>query len=118
MSNSRLVWSDDPKENQRCSNCREFVAECRCPKQESSQKKFTAVFRLEKGGRGGKTVTVIDQLPKNEQFLKDLCKDLKARCGAGGTYKLDSTGLIEIQGDQRANIKAYFDKKGISYKGM
>ena len=53
----------------------------------------------EKGGRGGKTVTVIDGftgigLPEKER----LAKAMRAACGCGGTVK---EGRIEIQGDQR-----------------
>ena len=78
-----------------------------------------AIFRLEKNGRGGKTVTVIDNLPKLEVFLKDLTKELKNKCGSGGTYSLEGKeGLIEIQGDKRVQIKQIFDKKGFKYKGM
>ncbi|MBM3854437.1 MAG: translation initiation factor [Verrucomicrobia bacterium] len=56
-------------------------------------------IRRETGGRGGKTVTVIDGfvgigLPEKEQ----LAKKLRAACGCGGTVK---DGAIEIQGDQR-----------------
>ena len=81
--------------------------------------KFVAIFRLEKNGRGGKTVTVIDNLPKTEIFLKELCRELKTRCGVGGTYSLEGReGLIEIQGDKRVSIKAIFDSKGYKYKGM
>lgn len=80
---------------------------------------WVAIFRIEKSGRGGKTVTVIDNLPKQEIFLKDLCKELKNKCGTGGTYLMSGKeGLIEIQGDKREQIKAIFDKKGFKYKGM
>eukprot|EP00192_Tetraselmis_astigmatica_P014507 CAMPEP_0117670048 /NCGR_PEP_ID=MMETSP0804-20121206/12508_1 /TAXON_ID=1074897 /ORGANISM="Tetraselmis astigmatica, Strain CCMP880" /LENGTH=156 /DNA_ID=CAMNT_0005478247 /DNA_START=237 /DNA_END=707 /DNA_ORIENTATION=- len=47
-----------------------------------------------KGGRAGKTVSVITGLPKGD--LKRLCKELKAQCGAGGSVKGDA---VEIQGD-------------------
>jgi translation initiation factor 1 len=78
-----------------------------------------AVFRLEKNGRGGKTVTVIDMLPKQEIFLRELCKELKSKCGSGGTYSTaGKEGVIEIQGDKREAIKAIFDKKSFKYKGM
>lgn len=86
---------------------------------EGKRPNWVAVFRIEKSGRGGKTVTVIDQLPKEEIFLKELCKELKDKCGSGGTYSTTGKeGLIEIQGDKRDAIKAIFDKKQYRYKGM
>lgn len=82
-------------------------------------KKFTVVFRLEKNGRGGKTVTVLDQLPNHQTFLKDLVKELKTKCGVGGSFKIESgVGQIEIQGDKRDAIKKILDSKQIKYKGM
>ncbi|MBX9766545.1 MAG: translation initiation factor [Bdellovibrionales bacterium] len=121
-SNSRLVWSNDPKDQSDIEhkskpgkkvNTSEASAGVQIPNN------WTAVFRIEKGGRGGKTVTVIDQLPKHETFLNDLCKELKTRCGSGGTFSIgDKGGLIEIQGDKRVAIKTIFDKKGFKYKGM
>lgn len=80
---------------------------------------FTAIFRLEKNARGGKIVTVVDGLPKIEAYLKDLSKELKTKCGVGGTYSVSGKeGLIEIQGDKREQIKKIFEQKGIKYKGM
>ncbi len=79
---------------------------------------WVAIFRVEKNGRGGKTVTVIDGLPKQEIFLRDLCKELKNKCGSGGTYIMDKKdGIIEIQGDKRDQIKALFAVKGYKFKG-
>jgi translation initiation factor 1 len=40
---------------------------------------------MEKKGRAGKSVTVVDGLPPNEAFLKELCQELKRACGVGGT---------------------------------
>ena len=81
--------------------------------------KFTVVFRLEKNGRGGKTVTILDQLPKHETFVKELTKELKIKCGVGGSYKVASgVAQIEIQGDKRDAIKKILDLKQIKYKGM
>jgi translation initiation factor 1 len=77
-----------------------------------------AVLRIEKQGRGGKTVTVIDRLPKNELFLKNLTTTLKKKCGSGGTYLMDGKdGVIEIQGDKREIIRAALTKEGIQSKG-
>jgi translation initiation factor 1 len=75
-------------------------------------------MRIEKQGRGGKTVTVIDQLPKQELFLKELTSELKKKCGAGGTYSTEGKeGLIEIQGEKREQIRVVLSKKGIRVKG-
>ncbi len=82
-------------------------------------KKFTVVFRLEKNGRGGKTVTILDQLPNHETFVKELTKELKIKCGVGGSYKVEGgVSQIEIQGDKREAIKKILDLKQIKYKGM
>ena len=50
-----------------------------------------------RGGKGGKTVTVIRGLELDASNLKALLKKLKTRIGSGGTAK---DGLIELQGDQ------------------
>lgn len=78
----------------------------------------TAVMRIEKGGRGGKTVTVIDKLPAQEDFLRSLAAELKGKCGTGGTYALDSqVGRVEIQGDKREQLRSLLAKKGYRVKG-
>jgi translation initiation factor 1 len=115
----RLVYSTDPALNRRCDRCRELVSECVCEKQADPQaSRYVAVLRIEKQGRGGKTVTVIDRLPKNELFLKDLCTKLKKKCGSGGTYLMDGRdGVIEIQGDKRDLVRATLTALGINHKG-
>jgi translation initiation factor 1 len=67
-------------------------------------------IRREKGGRGGKTVTVIDGFvgigqPEKEQ----LARKIRAACGCGGTVK---DGAIEIQGDQRETISRILSEAG------
>ncbi len=118
-SNTRLVFSTDPKDNQKCPRCLSLIRDCKCIVEDSPDKAFVAIFRLEKSGRGGKIVTVIDGLPKNEDWLKTLCKELKNKCGSGGTHLIgEKFGLIEIQGDKRDQIKKIFESKGIKFKGM
>ena len=116
---TRLVYSTDPKLNQRCTKCKELVSECTCePEVDAKSYKFVAVLRIEKSGRAGKTVTVIDQLPKNELFLRELTTKLKKKCGSGGTYLMDrKEGVIEIQGDKRELIRELLAKEGIQSKG-
>src|SRR5690349_18971446 len=117
--NLRLVYSTDPELNKRCPKCKEVLSECLCvPQIDALSHKFTAVLRIEKKGRGGKTVTVIDKLPKNESFLRDLTTKLKKKCGSGGTYLIeDSCGVIEIQGDKRELIRECLSKENIKSKG-
>ncbi|MCU7496914.1 MAG: hypothetical protein HF314_09225 [Ignavibacteria bacterium] len=119
MKNYRLVYSTDPEVNKKCPRCKELISECTCPKDEDmSNVKITPVLRIEKSGRHGKTVTVIDKLPLNESYLKDLTSELKKKCGSGGTYKTEAgKGSIEIQGEKRELIRAYFEKQGIKVKG-
>lgn len=119
MKDTKLVYSTDPKLNQKCPKCKELVSECVCvPEVEVKGYKFVAVLRIEKSGRAGKTVTVIDQLPKNEIFLRELTTRLKKKCGSGGTYLMDrKEGVIEIQGDKRELIRELLAKEGIKSKG-
>lgn len=123
MKNLKLVWSDDPKDKEKVEDRKDRP---QSPKNQAlsgsldlTKAQFVVIFRLEKSGRGGKTVTVMDGFPKHETFLKDLTKELKNACGTGGTYKLEnSLGVIEIQGDKRVQLKALLEKKGIKFKGM
>lgn len=73
-----------------------------------------AKLRIEKGGRGGKTVTVIDGLPDNTVFLDALARELKRACGTGGTA---GRGFVELQGDQREVLKELLAKRGFTVKG-
>jgi translation initiation factor 1 len=116
---TRLVYSTDPALNQKCPKCKEVISECTCVAEvDPKSYKFIAILRIEKAGRGGKTVTVIDQLPKNEVFLKNLTTLLKKKCGSGGTYLMDQKeGVIEIQGDKREIVRAVLEKEGIRSKG-
>jgi translation initiation factor 1 len=73
-----------------------------------------ARLRIEKAGRRGKTVTVVEGLPRNEPFLKDLARELKRVCGTGGSV---AEGRVELQGDQRARLRDHLDNKGWVVKG-
>lgn len=72
------------------------------------------VLRIEKQGRGGKTVTVIARLRMHPDGKEELLRKLKAACGAGGAVK---DGELEVQGDQRAKVKALLEKMGYRVKG-
>jgi len=70
-------------------------------------------IRRETKGRGGKAVTVISGIPLAATALKDLARQLKKRCGVGGSAKDES---IEIQGDQRQVLKMELEKRGYTVK--
>ncbi len=76
--------------------------------------RIIAKLRVEKSGRGGKTVTVVYDLPRNQTFLKDLSGELKRACGTGGTV-VDNT--VELQGDVRERVRPLLAKKGWTIKG-
>ncbi|MEX2271116.1 MAG: translation initiation factor [Vicinamibacterales bacterium] len=75
---------------------------------------MVAKLRMEKKGRGGKTVTVVYDLPENEAFLKQLCQELKRACGTGGAV---TDAGVEIQGEQRDRVRALLLEKGWTVKG-
>lgn len=112
--NRRLVYSTDPKENQRCPRCKELMASCSCPQAEAVREGLTVKLRLEKGGRGGKAVTVLYDLPRNPAFLKELASKLKRLCGTGGTTKEET---VELQGDYRDRLRQVLPTLGYKVKG-
>jgi translation initiation factor 1 len=113
--NVRLVYSTDA--GRICQGCGRPVRDCRCGSRQSNAPvpvRVVAKLRLEKAGRGGKSVTVVYDLPRNAEFLKELCQDLKRACGVGGVVREDA---IELQGDLRDRIRELLGKKGFGVKG-
>ena len=99
-----------------CPKCGWPADGCRCSSRldEPVPARLSAVLRLEKKGRGGKSVTVVAGLPRNEAFLRDLAGALKRACGTGGTVADDT---VEIQGDQRERLRAALGARGFHVKG-
>ena len=99
-----------------CPDCGWPKDNCQCSKQfdQPVPLRIVAKLRMEKKGRGGKIVTVVDGLPRNSEFLKELSQELKRACGTGGAV-LD--GGVELQGDLRDRVRAVLAKKGYVVKG-
>ncbi|HSR36273.1 MAG TPA: translation initiation factor Sui1, partial [Desulfurivibrionaceae bacterium] len=88
--------------------------QCACAQQKSLPKSDGIVrISRETKGRKGKGVTLVSGLPLNEANLQALAKQLKQRCGSGGTVK---DGVIEIQGDHRSMLMAELTKQGYRVK--
>lgn len=112
MSDYELVYSDDPNFKKRCPKCSKYP--CACPKaSDLKPTEHTLKIRLEKNSRGGKMVTVVFELPQNEDYFKEVAKKLKSLCGTGGSFK---NNMIEIQGDHREKIKTHLEKLGFKVK--
>ncbi len=69
--------------------------------------------RIERKGRCGKSVTVIEGLKVSQNRREEFLKQLKSNLGTGGTLKDDS---IEIQGNHRDAIIAMLEKMGFRPK--
>ena len=106
MSNHRLVYSSsDGDQRAQGRNQRQTAPSGpRLPKDGVAR-----VFR-EKGGRGGKTVTVVRGLDGD---LASTAADLKRHCGTGGTVK---GRAIELQGDHREKVVARLRTAGHTAK--
>lgn len=116
MNKGRLVYSTGV--GRVCPGCGWPADNCTCSRKAAATapvpSRVVAVLRMEKKGRGGKMVTVVDGLPGNAAFLKELCQDLKRACGTGGTVL---EGAIELQGDLRERVRESLRKKGFVVKG-
>ena len=114
MSASRPVYSTD--EGRLCSKCGWPIDECCCSRRgdEPVPARPSCVLRLEKKGRGGKSVTVVAGLPRNQPFLATLAATLKRVCGTGGTATDDA---VELQGDHREKLRSLLLARGWVVKG-
>ena len=101
-----------------CPGCGWPEADCKCSRArdaaDSIPARIVAKLRIEKKGRGGKTVTVLYDLPRNAAFLKELAQDLKRACGTGGAV---ADGTVELQGDLRDRVRDILQKRGMIVKG-
>ena len=70
-----------------------------------------AVVRMERKGRRGKEVTVVEKLGLKEAALEQWCKELKQALGCGGAVEADA---IVLQGDLRDRVAAVLEKKGVA----
>jgi translation initiation factor 1 len=95
-----------------CPDCREPLNQCQCKRGAPNGDGIVRLQRQSKG-RAGKPVTLITGIPVPVDELKALAKELKNKCGVGGSIE-DHT--ILIQGDQRDKLKTLLEAKGYTVK--
>lgn len=107
-----LVYSTD--HGRMCPACGNPTDQCVC-KRISNTPAGDGIVRVghETKGRKGKGVTTIAGVPLSAADLKRLARELKARCGCGGTVK---DGIIEIQGDHCDVLIEMLKSKGWTVK--
>jgi translation initiation factor 1 len=97
-----------------CPKCHQLKKTCSCKSEPVPPSKSTIVrVGRETKGRRGKGVTIISDLPLDENGLAELATKLKARLGTGGTVK---DGRIEIHGDHRDRIVSELEALGYRAK--
>jgi len=113
-SNDGIVYST--AQGRMCPECGRPAAECVCRQiQAEAIPAGDGIVRVsrETKGRKGKGVTLVTGVPLDENKLRNLAKQLKRLCGAGGTLK---DRVIEIQGDHRDIVIAELQKQGYTVK--
>lgn len=75
------------------------------------------IVQIEKKGRGGKQVTIVKGFTNlnwdNNSKLESLAKEIKTKCGVGGSVK---EGEIVIQGDCRDKVVKILIEEGFNAK--
>ncbi len=107
-----LVYSTET--GRLCPGCGQSPKQCRCSREVNRQPN-DGVVRISRQtkGRKGSGVTVITGIPLKDAELKKLAKELKQKCGSGGTVK---NGVVEIQGDHREVLLQVLKSSGYTVK--
>lgn len=101
---NRVVFSTNPNFKPEPDDTNE--AETLAPTQQTL---YIVIERL----KGGKVATVVENFIGTTTDLETLGKQLKTKCGVGGTVK---DGVIIIQGEQRDKAIAYLSSLGYKTK--
>ena len=110
-SDSRLVYSTEWGKVDRAESKRRTGDE----RKQQPKPKQDGVVRItrETKGRKGKGVTLVTGVPLDGADLARLGKELKKKCGSGGTVK---NAIIEIQGDHRDLVVELLGARGWTVK--
>ena len=112
---TRIVYSTDV--GSVCPGCGWPRRTCQCSGRAAATEPVpehpVAKLRMEKKGRGGKTVTVVRGLAGDDATLHKVGRQLRTACGSGGTVK---DGAIEVQGDHCDRVMELLKGQGHTVK--
>ena len=100
---NKIVFSTNPNFKQEEENSAQETVSA------NQQTLYVALERF----KGGKVATIVSNFVGSENDLEALGKQLKNKCGSGGTVK---DGIILIQGEQREKIIALLTSLGYKTK--
>lgn len=112
----KTVYSTD--KGRHCEKCNRPKIDCACGARAAAGNLVPTgdgIVRIERQskGRAGKPVCIITGLNLDTAELKKIAKQLKAKCGVGGTIE---QGNIIIQGDKRDILKPELESRGYKVK--
>ncbi len=98
-----------------CAVCEKILDDCICPRDADGNSCPPAdqPARVRREKRRGKWVTVVTGLDPAATDLKQLAKQARAACSAGGSATDDG---IEVQGDHRDKLVQMLKEKGYPAK--
>jgi translation initiation factor 1 len=87
------------------------------PRARPEKSRARIVLRREKSQRGGKTVVVVGDIPTHLSVIEieNLARRAKQACGCGGTV---AGREIELQGDDPARVRRFFEAEGFRVAGV
>ena len=74
----------------------------------------TLKLRMEKQGRAGKTVTVVEGFTREKRLMEEILSELRRALATGGTLR---ERLLILQGDHREKLRGILRGKGFAVKG-
>jgi translation initiation factor 1 len=80
------------------------------PREPEPEGPARAVVRLERKGRAGKEVTVVEQLGLAGAQMQEWLQALKSALGCGGSVEGDA---IALQGDHRKRLPRLLEQRGV-----
>lgn len=102
----KLVWTSDPEEAKR-------LRESSPKSVDAPSASQTIEVSLDRKRRKGRTVTLAAGFDLTPKTLDEIARDLKKRCGAGGTAKGRE---IEIQGEHVDAVAEELVKRGFKVR--